>query len=131
MHRLIFFSIAAALITSEVSGYTHMLVLLFVFMEAWRGIGRRVAIVIAYVISIALEFPLERAPAVVRESYLSGGPVIAEFAVGVGSFARPILFHLMIVALAVVTLRDVYVNAQEGGWRLPFRRDVKARRATA
>ena len=120
MHRLIMFSIAMALITSEVSGYTEMLVLLFVFMEAWRGVGRRIAIVIAYVISIALEYPIERIPPLVRESYLSGGPVISEFAVGIGSFARPILFHVMVIVLALVTLRDVYVNALEAGWRLPF-----------
>lgn len=118
-YRIVFFSIAVALITSEVGGYTHILVLVFVFMEPWRGFGRKCAIVIAYVLCIGLELPIQDVPPIVRESYLSGGPVIAYFAVGLGTFLRPILLHVLIMTLAGVTIRDVWQRTASEGWRLP------------
>jgi hypothetical protein len=127
MYRIIFFSIAVALITSEVGGYTHILVLVFVFMEPWRGFGRKCAIVMAYVLCIGFEVPIQHVPPLVRESYLSGGPVIAEFAIGIGSFLRPILLHVLIMVLAGVTIRDVWQRTCSDGWNLPrFRRRTSA-----
>jgi hypothetical protein len=119
MHRIIFFSIAVAIITSEVSGYTHILVLLFVFMEPWRGFGRKCAIVLGYILCIGIEIPIQDVPPIVRESYLSGGPVVAEFAIGFGSFLRPIILHILIVTLAAVTIADVWRRMLSEGWRLP------------
>lgn len=120
MHRLIFMSISIALITSEVSGYTQMLILFFVFMERWKGFGRGLALLFAYLLSIGLEFPIERIPPIYRESYLAGGPVISHYALGLGALTRPIIVHLMIITLAMVTICDVWAYARRQGWRAPW-----------
>ena len=122
MHRLVLLSMGIALINSEVGGYTHMLLIFFVFMERWRGIGRPAAIVMAYVLCIALEIPIERVPPVVRDSYLSNRMVIAEFYVGAGVLVRPVLVQLILLSLSLVTIRDAWADARRSGWRSPFQR---------
>lgn len=121
LHRLIFLSIAAALITSEAGGYTQVFMLLFVFMEKWRGMGRIWAIVAAYILCIPADFPMEWVPPVTRESYLFGGPVIAQYAVGIGPFLRPGLVLSLAISLSLVTLHDVSKQLRAEGWRFPGR----------
>ena len=127
MHRLILLSMGIAVINVEVGGYTQMLLIFFVFMEKWRGVGRPTAILLAYILCIALDIPIEKVPPVVRDSYLSGGNVIAEYFVGVGAFLRPVLVHLMLLSLSLVTIRDVWADARANGWQspLPWRRNVE------
>jgi hypothetical protein len=120
MYRLVFLSIAAALITSEAGGYTQMFLILFVFMEPWRGFGRIWAIVVCYILCIPADIPIVWVPPVVRESFLGGGPVIAQYAVGVGPFLRPGLVLSVAVALSCVTLRDVWDQFRSEGWRIGF-----------
>lgn len=124
MHRLIFLSIAAALISSEAGHYTTMLLILFIFMEPWRGFGRIWSIVTCYILCIPADIPLFFVPPLVRESYLSGHPVVVEFAVGIGPFIRPGLILSMVVAMSLVTLRQVWDQLRADGWRspLPWRR---------
>ena len=121
MHRLVFLSMCMALINSEVGGYTHMLMIFFVFMEPWRGFGRKSAIVMAYLLCIPLDIPIERVPPVVRDSYLSGRLVISEYFVGLGAVGRPLLVHLMILSLALVTIHDVWSDLKANGWQSRFR----------
>lgn len=120
MYRLILLSIGIALINSEAGGYSQMILIFFVFFERWRGIGRPVAIVIAYILCIALDFPIANSPPVVRDSYLGGRELIAEYSIGVGTLLRPLLIILMLFSLALVTLRDVWAHARARGWRSPL-----------
>jgi hypothetical protein len=120
MYRLVFLSIAAALITSEAGGYTQMFLILFVFMEPWRGFGRIFAIVTAYLLCIPAELPIGYVPSVVRDSFLGGTTVTAQYAIGLGPFLRPGMIMAMSAALALVTLRDIIVQLRAEGWRLPF-----------
>lgn len=120
MHRLILLSIGIAVINSEAGGYTQMILIFFVFFERWRGVGRPVAIVTAYLLCIALDFPIEQVPPVVRDSYLGGREVIATYSVGVGTLLRPVLIHLMLASLAIVTVRDAWADARAHGWRSPL-----------
>lgn len=128
MHRLILLSIGIAVINSEAGGYTQMILIFFVFMEKWRGFGRVAAIVMAYILCVALDFPIERVPPVVRDSYLGGREVIAEYSVGIGTLMRPVLIHLMLFSLSLVTIRDVWADARRNGWRspLPWRNSDRA-----
>lgn len=120
MHRLILLSIGIAVINSEAGGYTQMILIFFVFFERWRGVGRPVAIVTAYLLCIALDFPIEQVPPVVRDSYLGGREVIAYYSVGVGTLLRPVLIHVMLLSLALVTIRDSWADARANGWRSPL-----------
>lgn len=115
-YRLVALSIAAALVTSEAGGYTMMFLLLFVFMEPWRGFGRIWSIVSAYILCIPADFPIVWVPPVTRESFLGGTSVVAQYAVGIGPFLRPGLLLSIAVALSCVTLRQVWLQLRAEGW---------------
>lgn len=119
MHRLVLLTIGLAVTTSEAGGYTQMLVLFFVFMEPWRGFGRILALVLAYLLCIPGEIPISYVPPVVRDSYFAGHQVVAEYAIGPGVFLRPIFVCAIVVALSWVTIRDVLVDVRKRGWTLP------------
>ncbi|MFL6734418.1 MAG: hypothetical protein ACJ8EY_06960, partial [Sphingomicrobium sp.] len=38
-----------------------------------------------------------------------------------GSIGRPLLVHLMILSLALVTIRDVWKDLKRNGWESPYR----------
>jgi hypothetical protein len=121
MFRLVLLSIAFALAVSEVGGYTYIFVVLFVFMEAWRGFGRKLAIVSAYILCTSLDIPFEYLLERSAESYLAGGrSVNAEYWLCVGVFARPLIFYLIANVLAWVSIRDVWADARAHGWRTPW-----------
>lgn len=128
MHRLVFLSIATALITSEAGHYTTMFMVLFVFMEPWRGFGRIWSIVICYILCIPADFPLFYVAPLVRESYLFARPIVAEYAVGLGPFVRPGLILTVVVAMSLVTLREVWdqrrLEIRRYDWRLRGRTTV-------
>lgn len=117
MHRLVFLSIAAALITSEAGHYSTMFMVLFVFMEPWQGFGRIWSIIVCSILCIPADIPLFLVPPLVRESYLFARPVVAEYAVGVGPFIRPGLILTIVVAMSVVTCRQVLSQLRSEGWR--------------
>lgn len=118
MHRLVALTMGLAITSSEVGGYTHMMLIFFVFMEPWKGFGRRFAIILSYLLSIALDFPIERIPPIVRDSYLGNRLVIAELYVGIGAFVRPLMIYLLLFSLAMVTIRQVWLQLLCEGWRL-------------
>lgn len=118
--RVVYLSIAMAMATSELGGYTQIFTVFFVFMEAWRGIGRRLAIIMAYVLCIPLDVPLQFAAELYRESFLSGGPVVTQYWLSLGVFVRPVLLYLIAIALAMVTIRDVWAHAHTQPRRWPF-----------
>lgn len=132
MYRLVFLSAAAGIVSGEVGGYTQILLLLFVFMEPWRGFGRILALLLAYVLSIPLDIQLGQILEVYRDSFLSGRWVASQYSLSVGILVRPLLVHIMIVALAMVTVRDVLFDMKLHGWRLPlpFRRRASELRSS-
>lgn len=124
-HRAIYFAIAMAVTTSEVGGYTEILLLLFVFMERWRGVARPLAILLAYALCIPAEYVVGTKVEIVRWSWLQGSDVIAQYGLGVLALLRPLVAMLIIWCIASVTLRDVWVDIRRQGWktRWRFRRD--------
>jgi hypothetical protein len=123
--RLVFFGISFAVISVESGGYGYMLPILFVFMERWRGVALPIAIVMAYVLCIPWDIIIGDLPPVIRESYLAGRQVYTTYGVGLGPFVRPGLMIIMAIAMAAATIRDVWVDIREQGWkgRWRFRHD--------
>ncbi len=117
--RLVTLGTALALITAEASGYTATLILFGVFAEPWRGIGRKWAIVVAYILSIPSDIVFFKVPTLfaVRDSFLSGQPVLPDYGVAIGPFLRPGLVISIAVALAAVTIWDVWRDIRVQGWR--------------
>jgi len=125
-HRLVYLAITLALSASEAGGYTQVLLILFVFMETWRGIARPMAIVIAYILSISFDVTLSGVPPLVRDSFLGNTFVIAEYGFGVMSLLRPGLMLTMAALLSYVTIGDVWADIRRQGWsgRWRYRRDL-------
>lgn len=120
-YRLAFFGTVLALISSEAGGYTQVMVVLFVFMEPWRGIGRPFALICAYLLCLPGDIPIGYIPPLIRESYLSGTRVEVQFSVAIGMFLRPGLMIAIAVALSAVTIRDVWADIRQQGWRNRWR----------
>jgi hypothetical protein len=125
-YRFVNLGLLMALITSEAGGYTPVYWTLLVLMEPWRGLGRKTAIVLCYVIAIPLDIPLYYAPPVVRDTYFGNSTTIISYAVTVMPFVRPALVILVAVAISSVTIRQVWGDIRVQGWssRRRFRRDA-------
>lgn len=106
--RMIALSVGVAIMSTEVSGYTQTLVFLFVFMEQFKGVLRRYAIVMCYLVSIPADITIDKLPPMVAESFLGGRPVFAQYVIQLGPFVRPFLTMSIPVALALLTLNEVW-----------------------
>jgi hypothetical protein len=104
MHRLVFLAIAIALVGSEAGGYTQMFLILFVFFEKWRGFGVKLAIVLAYVLSIPFDILISELPERATNGFLSIREVIASYGVGYMHILRPGMVLLLCWAMALDTL---------------------------
>jgi hypothetical protein len=104
MHRLVFLAIAIALVGSEAGGYTQMFLILFVFFERWRGIGVKLAILIAYVLSVPFDIVISHLPERATNGFLGTREVIASYGVGLMHLLRPGLVLLLCLSMALDSL---------------------------
>lgn len=115
--RLVNLGLLMALITSEAGGYTQVYFIYFVFMERWQGFGRKWAIVASYLLCIALDVPIDKAPlAVVRDTFLFNSTQLVTYYIMLGPFVRPLIVLSVPLALSLVTIRQVHQNIRENGW---------------
>lgn len=125
MYRLTNFGVSFALITAESGGYTQMLMIYLVFMERWKGVGRKYAILACYILCVPAEIVLNPLNPLPKDSYLGGRLAYIQYGVALGPFLRPGIILSLPFALACVTIRDVWQDVRAQGWRqrLRFRRD--------
>ena len=127
MYRLTGLSVLFVIITIETGGYSPAFFILFVFMEPWRGFGRRLAIILCYVACFPFDIILDRAISVVQESYFGGGQVKQDYYIMLGFFLRPAINLVVAVIMSSITIREVWQDVRHptphGRWR--FRRDAK------
>jgi hypothetical protein len=88
-------------------GYVEFLVVFLVFLEPWSSWPSRVAIIVAYLISIPYEFVISYLPPVNTASWLSGFAVTANFGIGVSQFVRPIGLLIILLVLSWDTIAQV------------------------
>lgn len=119
--RLTNLGISLAIITAESSGYSQFFIILFVFMERWRGFGVGWAIFVAYVLCIPVDFAIDRTGVFARDSFLAGHQVLYETVLPLGPFVRPLLLMSIPFALSCVTIREVWDDIQKQGWKLRWR----------
>ncbi len=115
-HRLAFFGVVIALISSEAGGYTEIMVILLTFMEKWRGIARPIAIIAAYILCLPADIPIGAIPPFVTDGYMVGHSVEVHFDVGLGMFVRPGLVILTAICISASTLHDVWRDIRARGW---------------
>jgi len=71
-------------------------------------------------VCVPADITIDRLPPMVKESFLGGRPVWAEYMIQLGPFVRPMIFLAIPVTLALVTLRTLWVDLRTEGWRIPF-----------
>jgi len=121
-YRVINLGLMFALITSEAGGYTQVYFMYFVFFEKFEGVGRKWAIIACYLLCPSTDIPVDTVfMPVVRDTYLWGQTVIVTFYVMLGPFFRPLIVLSVPFALSLVTLREVWKDIREQGWRLRWR----------
>lgn len=120
-YRIAFFGTILALMTSEAGGYTETMVILFVFMEPWRGVGRSIAILCCYILCLPGDISVGYIPPIIRDSFLAGRSVEVQFGVGLGMFLRPGLMIVIAMSLSATTMRDVWIDIRAQGWRSRWR----------
>lgn len=125
-YRVACLGILLAVVTSEAGGYSQIYFMLFVMMEPWRGIGRRWAICACYILALPLDIVLDKTPSVPRDTYFEGTSTFIEYSVTLGPFVRPLIIMTVGVALACVTIREIWHDVRHQGWasRWRFRRDA-------
>ena len=124
--RMVVLSVGLAVMSTEVSGYTEIIVLLFTFMEPSRGFLRRYALLVSYVICIPFDINIDSLPPLVKDAFFFRTQVIVEYAVQIGPFIRPILTLSIPTSLALLTIIEVWQDIRLQGWaqRWRFRNDV-------
>lgn len=125
-YRLSNLGISLALITSESGGYSVILTFFFTLLEPWKGLGRKWAIIAVYILCIPADIPIDKAPEIVRDTFLPARTVIANYSIMIGPFIRPLFFYSIPFALSLVTLREVWDDIHKQGWseRYRYRRDA-------
>ena len=125
-NRLILMGAVVALSSKEAGGYTEVFLLVSVFTEQWRGRLRPAAIIMAYSLCIPEDIIIPAGfPQLVRDSFLSGREVSAEYGIGAIALIRPVIMFTACNCLALATIVDVWKDVRTQGWksRWRFRRD--------
>jgi hypothetical protein len=125
-YRVITLGILLALVTSESGGYSPVYYMFFVLMEPWRGTGRKVAVLLCYLIAVPLEIRIATIAPAVRDSYIGGTSTVVQYYLGLTPFLRPLVTLAVAITIALTTFVDVWTDIQIQGWsaRWRFRRDV-------
>lgn len=124
--RMTMLSISVALFSTEVSAYTEILPILFLFFEPARGFLRKYSIAVAYIICIPLDINIGSVPPLVKETFFFQTTTIVQYNVQLGPFIRPVLMLSISVAMSLLTMVEVYRDIKADGWstRWRFRRDA-------
>ena len=125
-YRIANLGVLLALITSEPGGYTMMYFTLLTLFEPWRGAARKWAIAACYVLAVPMDIIIDRTIPMVRDTYFGGHSTIITYYVTAGPFVRPLVIMSIAVALALLTLRTVWLDVRHQGWatRWRFRHDA-------
>lgn len=126
-YRVVTLGILLALITTEPGGYTMMYFMLFVLLEPWRGVARRWAITMCYILAVPLDIVIDKTFPMPRETYFGGGTsTMINYYVTLGPFIRPLLIMTIAYALSALTVVTVWKDVRADGWsrRWRFRRDA-------
>ena len=124
-YRVINLGLMLALITSESGGYTPVYFSLLVMLEPWKGIGRKWAIIACYVMAVPLDIFIDPITQVVRDTYIYHATTIMTFWLTLSPFVRPLIIETVAIALACVTIREVWEDIRYQRWagRSRFRHD--------
>jgi hypothetical protein len=92
-------------------GYSLVFLLYFVFLERWRGFGRILALVAAYLWCFQLDIGVTGITYSTNYSFLTKRMVDADMPLTLGQLTRPLLVLLMDYGLVIASLGDILSRA--------------------
>jgi hypothetical protein len=93
-------------------GYSLLFLLFLVFLEPWRGAGRIVALVAAYLWCVSSDLPLAVIGRETVAGFLAQRPVTRELTITLGQWVRPGLLFAMEFGLVAASLSDFKAAAR-------------------
>jgi hypothetical protein len=93
-------------------GYSLIFLLFFVFFEPWRGVGRIVALIAAYVWCVPLDLDVSGLTYTTTTSFLTNRVVNVNLSITLGQLARPLLVMLIEYGLVLASFGDLIRHAQ-------------------
>jgi hypothetical protein len=114
LNRLVFFVLMQSFLATNPGGYAICLVVFVIFLERRRNFATALAVVCCYLVSIPIDYPIATVLEVNRTSWLSGQMVNVDYVLTVGTLTRPVLFVIMLWALAIDTLIDMHRAVKAG-----------------
>ncbi len=121
INRLTLLGVAFAMITVDSQYYAVSVLVFFVFMEHWRGVAMKLAIVLTYLLCLPLDLAIDRLPQLVLDTYIFGRTELVTYYIMLGPFIRPGLMMLVALLAACATIRAVWDDVQRQGWRARWR----------
>jgi len=107
LYRLTALSTALFLTTINAGGYAQVFLFFLVFLEPWRGVGRIVALVTVYALSLSTDVALLPIAHDAEVSWLSNRFVGIDLSVQLGELIRPALILVIEYALIGMSLADI------------------------
>ena len=125
-YRVINIGLLFAMTTQDVGMYSIAYFMFFVMMEPWRGVGRRLAIVLCYVLALPLDIHLAGLPSTAVDLYFGNYRGYVDNYVVLSPFIRPFIIMVIAVALSLTTIVEVWKDIRFQGWagRWRLRRDA-------
>jgi hypothetical protein len=114
LNRLVFFVLMQSFLATNPGGYAICLVVFVVFLERRANFATGLAILCCYLVSVPMDYPIATVLEVERTSWLSGRSAVVDYVLTVGTLARPLLFVVMLWALAIDTLIDIHRAVKAG-----------------
>jgi hypothetical protein len=108
LNRLVFFILMQSFLATNPGGYAICFVVFALFLEKRSNFATGLAILCCYLVSIPIDYPIATVLQVYRESWLSGQMVDVSYVLTIGTLARPLLFVIMLWALAIDSLIDIH-----------------------
>lgn len=121
MYRLTNLGMLFALITIESGGYSQVFIIFLMFLEPWRGVLLKSAIISTYLLCIQFDVAIERGAPLVRQTFFNNGQLIVNYDIMFGSFIRPLAFYLIPILVALETIAVVWKDIRAQGWKSRWR----------
>jgi hypothetical protein len=107
LYRLAALGLAYVLTTQDPGGYAALFLLFLVFMERWHGIPQIIALVLAYILSLSVDYIVVKFTHEIISSYLTNRTVGYDLGATVGMLIRPALIIFLEYALVAATFVDL------------------------
>jgi hypothetical protein len=106
-HRLAALAVMVAATTSMVGGYTQLLIVFLVFFERWGGVWKTSALLLAFCLSLTVDYTIMIISSEVVTGYLSNRVINDRFGLTLGELMRPAFILLIEYSLVLASFSDI------------------------